>query len=102
MIRHRPSRARMPAGAVWLAASMVPLLIRLVWSALVATPGPSLPDCATLLSPIARARALEAAVVIAVIAVLAVLLRADRASLSLRLPGLDVTALSLAALVVMI
>jgi membrane protease YdiL (CAAX protease family) len=89
-------------GAVtaWIWAALIPLELRLAYASATPVLTPSLADCGSLLSPTATARALEAVVVIGALAAVAWWMGADRASLSLRLPDHAVTALAVAAPIV--
>ena len=84
-------------SVAWHWAALVPIAVRLAWSAAVPAPAPALADCANLLSPTALGRIIEAALVLATIAALAVLLRSDRASLAVGWPAPAIVALSIAA-----
>ena len=71
----------------WTWAAAVPVALSLVWG-IVPAPLAAIDgsDCANPASPVATWRALEAAVVLAMLAALAVVLKASGASLSLRRP----------------
>ena len=91
------SRARpRDRSAIWLWAALLPVQARLAYTTLQPVIAPGLADCASLLSPIAVARVVEASVVLGVLAAAAVLLRADRESLNLRGPARPIVALSVA------
>lgn len=88
---------RRGAVTAWLWAALIPLELRLAYASATPVLAASLADCGSPLSPIATGRAIEAAVVLGGLAAVAWWMGADRTSLSLRLPGRAVTAVALAA-----
>lgn len=87
--------ARRGDGTAWTWGAVLPVATSLTWGLL---PAPIAPPgavaCADPLSPPALWRFAEAVLVLAVLGIAARRLRADRASLSLRLPGVRVAALA--------
>ena len=83
-----------PAAWLWAALALVEL--RLAFVTVAPPVAASLADCASLFSAPAVARIAEAIVVLTGLAILVLWLRADRASLSWRLPRAPVTVLAIA------
>jgi membrane protease YdiL (CAAX protease family) len=90
MLRRRAD----PAAWLWAALALVEL--RLAFVTVAPSVGASIADCANLLSAPAVARVVEAVVVFTGLAILTLWLRADRRSLSWRLPSAQVSVLAIA------
>jgi len=81
---HRARPAEQPL--LWLWAAPLPVQARLAYESVQPVIAPGIADCADLLSPVAVARVLQAAIVLGTLALAAVMLGADRGSLSARWP----------------
>jgi membrane protease YdiL (CAAX protease family) len=91
---------RRQAPSAWLLGALIPILVRSVWTSLVASPYASFAGCADPLNPVAMARVAEASVTLGTLAIVGLWLGADLRSLSLVWPARPVVALSVIAVVV--